>query len=231
MRKLLLFVLLFAAVGSYAQNLQVHYDMGKDRGYMTSTMEMFKPDKMGNTFFFIDMDYGSNDAKGVSLAYWEIARVFKTEKMPLGIHVEYNGGFGNDNKGGTNFAYRINDSWLAGLDYSLNAKDFSKGITFKGLFKHIRDKHDASFQLTSVWYVNFLKNKMTFSGFADFWKEDKDFDFDGVADTEFTFLCEPQLWYHICDHMSVGGEVEFANNFGDTKGFQVNPTLGLKWTF
>ncbi len=232
MRKLLLFVLMISASATFAQNLQVHYDMGKDRGYLTSTMEMFKPDKMGNTFFFIDMDYGSKDVDGVSMAYWEIARVFKTEKMPLGIHVEYNGGFLAKRMDSMNVvSYRINDAWLAGIDYSVNAKDFSKGFTAKALFKHIRGKHDASFQLTGVWYVNFLKNKMTFSGFADFWREDWDFTYDGVADTKYIFLCEPQIWYHICDHMSVGGEVEFANNFGDVEGFQINPTVGLKWTF
>ena len=62
MKKVLL--ILFAAVlalGAYAQNVQTHYDMGKDRGYLTTTVEMFKPDKMGSTFFFVDMDYGRNN--------------------------------------------------------------------------------------------------------------------------------------------------------------------------
>ena len=32
-----------------AQNLQVHYDFGKDRKQITTTLEMFKPDKYGST--------------------------------------------------------------------------------------------------------------------------------------------------------------------------------------
>lgn len=224
-------VLLFAGTSLMAQNLQFHYDLGKDRGYPTTTLEMFKPDKMGNTFFFLDFDYNAGETKGVSLAYFEIARVFKTEKMPIGIHVEYNGGFGQFRAGTDDFAYRINDAWLAGIDYSMNAADFSSGLTLKALFKSIRDKHDVSFQLTAVWYVNFADNKMTFSGFADFWKEDWDFDFDGTVDSKYIFLTEPQIWYHLCDHFSLGGEVEISNNFGGMKGFNVKPTIGAKWTF
>ena len=59
-----------------AQNLQLHYDFWKGRQYLTSTVEMFKPDKHGSTFFFVDMDYDLSDAK-VKLAYWEIARDLK----------------------------------------------------------------------------------------------------------------------------------------------------------
>lgn len=232
MRKILLFCMMIGSAYTFAQNLQVHYDMGKDRGFVTTTIEMFKPDKLGNTFFFVDMNYNSDGVKGVSLAYWEIARVFKTEKMPLGIHVEYNAGFGRYKAvDDTIYGYRINDAWLAGIDYSLSAKDFSKGISFKMLFKHIRDKHDASFQLTSVWYVNFLNDKMTFSGFADFWKEDSDFNFDGIADAGFIFLSEPQIWYHLNENFSFGSELELSNNFGNNEGFQANPTIAVKWTF
>lgn len=231
MKRILLLNILLASLYSSAQNLQVHYDMGKDRGFVTTTIEMFKSDKLGNTFFFIDMNYNSGDTEGISLAYWEISRVFKTERMPFGIQVEYNGGFGqfmgDENLNG----YLINDAWLAGFDYSISAKDFSKGISFKALYKHIRNKTNASFQLTSVWFVNFLDGKMTFKGFADFWKEDIDFNLDGIADADFVFLSEPQLWYHLNDHFSIGGEVELSNNFGNMEGFHVMPTLGAKWTF
>ncbi len=231
MKKILLVCLVFASSALFAQtNLQVHYDLHGDRGYLTTTMEMFKPDNLGNTFFFIDMDYGSNDVDGISLAYWEIARVIKTKKMPVGLHVEYNGGFGTAGKNRA-ISYRINDAWLAGVDYSWNAKDYSKGVTAKVLFKHIRDKHDASFQLTGVWYWHFLNRKLTFTGFMDFWREDVDVNFDGVRDASFIFLTEPQLWYNFCENFSVGGEVEISNYFANMEGLHVFPTVGAKWTF
>ena len=226
---LILFVCLLG-VSSFGQNVQTHYDLGKGREYLTTTVEMFRPDKFGSTFFFIDMDYGSNGVEGVSLAYWEIARAFTFGKCPLALHVEYNGGFGQYMPGG---AYQINDAYLGGVEYSWNAKDFSRGFTLQTLFKSIEDKNKASFQLTGVWYMNMLKNKVTFSGFADFWKEDNVFALGTAAEetTEFVFLAEPQLWYNFCKNFAAGGEVELSSNFAGNKGFMVNPTVAMKYTF
>ncbi len=233
MKKLVLvFIASLFAFGAFSQNIQTHYDMGDGRGYLTTTVEMFKPDKTGNTFFFIDFDYGVGDVKNSpALAYFEIARCFTLGKSPFSWHAEYNGGFGQYNVGDFNKAYSINNAWLTGLDYSWNSSDFSRGFSLKALFKTIKDKNDASFQLTGVWHVNFAKGKMSFTGFADFWKEDNDFNFDGKSDAEFTFLSEPQLWYNCTSKFSVGGEVELSNNFAGHDGFMVNPTLGAKYTF
>lgn len=229
MKKILLFFTLIAFASAIsAQNIQLHYDFGKDRKYVTTTVEMFKPDKLGNTFFFIDFDYGIPGHDFMSNAYFEIARVMTIKKSPFGIHGEYNGGFGKI--ANVNGFYSVNNAWLGGVDYSWNAKDFSKGFSLKVLYKEIQKKQH-SFQLTGVWYVNFAKGKMAFTGFADFWKEDSDFNFDSKTDAEFTFLSEPQLWYNICSHFAVGGEVELSNNFAGMEGFHAMPTLGAKWTF
>jgi hypothetical protein len=234
---LILFVTLLAS-GTYAQNIQTHYDMGKDRGYLTTTVEMFRPDKTGNTFFFIDFDYGVGDVEGVSLAYFEIARCFKLGKSPFSWHGEYNGGFGQWKAGDLGGAYQINDAWLTGVDYSWNAADFSKGYSLKALYKNIRGKHDASFQLTGVWYLNFANSKMSFTGFADFWREDNVFKIGETTSgdpifetTKFVFLAEPQLWYNFNKNFAAGGEVEIASNFAGHKGFKVCPTVALKYTF
>ncbi|HCY40286.1 MAG TPA: DUF5020 domain-containing protein [Prolixibacteraceae bacterium] len=229
MKKLVLaFIASLFAFGAFSQNIQMHYDLGKDRGYLTSTVEMFRPDKTGNTFFFIDFDYGVGDIDGVSLSYFEIARCFKLGKSPFSWHGEYNGGFGQFKATPFNGAYSINNAWLTGLDYSWNASDFSRGFSLKALYKNIAHKHDASFQLTGVWYLNFAKGKMSFTGFADFWKEDNVF---GTKTTDFVFLAEPQLWYNFNKNFAAGGEIELSNNFGGMEGFNVMPTLGAKYTF
>ena len=48
-------------------------------------------------------------------------------------------------------------------------------------------------------------------------------------------LSEPQLWFNANDHLSIGTEVEFSNNFiyntYDDQSFFVNPTIALKWNF
>lgn len=226
-RVLLLFALAAFAFSASSQNLQTHYDFGKDRGYVTTTVEMFKPDKLGNTFFFIDFDYGAGDVEGVSLAYFEIARCMKLGKSPFSWHGEYNGGFGQWKAADAGGAYTINNAWLTGLDYSWNAADFSRGFSLKALYKNIantmNDKPN-NFQITGVWYVNFAKGKMSFTGFADFWKEKN-------PNGDFIFLAEPQLWFNACTHFAIGSEIELSNNFAGMDGFHVMPTLGVKWTF
>lgn len=108
-----LIMLLCCGVMVNAQNIQLHYDFGNNiydelggRAKLTTTVEMFKPDKWGSTFFFVDMDYAKNE---VASAYWEIARELKFWKAPVSIHVEYDGGI--------NY---IKDSYLGGVTYTYN---------------------------------------------------------------------------------------------------------------
>jgi hypothetical protein len=224
-KTLLTLILALMVSGLFSQNLQVHYDLGKDRKFVTTTLEMFKPDKWGSTFFFVDFDYNANDVEGVSLAYLEIARAVKFWSSPFALQVEYNGGFGQFMPGG---AYQIYDAWLAGGQYTLNTADYSKIFTLQLLYKNIRGKHDFAYQITGVWSMHFMDKKVSFTGFADFWREDNVF---GTETTEFVFLTEPQLWYNFGQHLSLGGEVEVSSNFAGNKGMMVNPTLAAKWTF
>jgi len=228
-RVLLLFALFAFAVSVSAQNVQTHYDFGKDRGYITTTVEMFKPDKTGNTFFFIDFDYGIPGHEHMSNAYFEIARVMTLGKTsPFGWHAEYNGGFGKiPNLDGY---FSVNNAWLTGVDYSWNAEDFSKGVTLKVMYKGIQDKQ-SSVQFTGIWYLNFANEKLSFTGFADFWKEDSDFNFDGTTDATWIFLAEPQLWFNASKKFAIGTEIELSSNFAGMEGINVMPTLGAKYTF
>ena len=232
MRKLLvLAVLIFAIFCGKAQNIQLHYDFGgalydKDldgRPVLTSTVEMFKPDRWGNTYFFVDMDYTS---KGVASGYWEIARELRFWQPPFSAHIEYNGGVFT---GGS-----INNAYLGGATYTYNNKNYTGGFTLTAMYKYIqRHKTPNNFQLTTTWYLHFAKNGLcTFSGFADWWREKN-------AHGNFIFLSEPQFWVNLnklkCVHdmfkLSVGSEVELSNNFSNHNGFYVIPTIAVKWTF
>lgn len=229
MKKVLLSMILLASITLQAQtNLQLHYDFGKDRKYVTSTLEMFKPDKWGNTFFFVDIDYNMGPDNHPSMAYMEIARCLKFWKAPLSLHVEYNGGIGSYNNGLSEVAFPINNSYLSGLDYGINNADFSKTLNLKALYKHITGKQESA-QFTAVWGLHFMDRKISFTGFADFWWEDNNY-ING-SQTSTVFISEPQLWYNFTENFSAGGEVELANNFGGVKGFKACPTLAVKWNF
>ncbi len=231
----LLLILLGLSCGLKAQDidLQLLYDFGEDRDFLTSTVEMFNADAYGSTFFFIDMNYDANGVKGVSESYWEITRSFTiNEELPVALHFEYDGGQGQfaiDEE--NNQAYTISDAYLSGLDFIWNSEDFSSGVTFQTLYKYIRRTEQDSYQLTLVWYFNFLDGKVTFNGFADFWGEDSDFDHDGSVDADTVFLSEPQIWYNFNEYWAGGSEIEFGHNFGGIEGWKVCPTIAVKHTF
>lgn len=213
-----------------AQNIQVMYDF--ERGCVTSTVEMFRPDAGGSTYFFIDMDC----APKMTGAYWEIAREFNfwqdTKLSWLSAHIEYNGGLNTS-------AMSFNNCWLGGITYSGHSKDFTKTWSLSALYKVIpgtiglSGKPDIhSFQITGVWGIKFAKGWCSFDGFFDFWREPRSW-----QGTEYIFMTEPQFWVNFnkikgCDklNLSLGGEVEISANFVD-KGFHVLPAVGAKWTF
>ena len=245
MKRFLLLILLVGTLSAKAQNVQLHYDFGRHaykslnssdksmaRPALTSTVEMFRPDKWGSTFFFVDMNYN----QGVQGAYWEIARelnFWQNSKVNwLSAHIEYNGGLDR-------LAGSYNDAFLFGVTYSGHSKDFSKTWSITASYKHIPrtigldgKKDEANFQITGVWGITFLKGYLNFTGFVDFWRECRPW-----QGTSYIFLTEPQLWFNVnaikgCEkiNLSVGTEVELSNNFV-AKGFFAIPTLAVKWTF
>lgn len=227
--------LVLTGLCAMAQNLQLHYDFRRSNdenavpaGVFTSTLEMFKADKYGSTFFFVDMNYGESDVKGVSLAYWEIARSLKFWENPLSMHIEYNGGSGIYKAGDMYGGYPINDAWLFGVDYAWNNSDFTKGLTLEAMYKYIQGFGTPSYQITAVWYMHMFDRKLSFTGFADFWKQTGTF--NGGKQRKFVFLTEPQIWYNINPNFSVGGEVEVSSGFV-SYDISAYPTVALKYNF
>ncbi len=216
-----------------AQNVQLHYDLGRklngqdqaERPQLTTTVELFRADKWGNTFFFVDMDYRR---EGVTSAYWEISREFCLGKLPLNLHLEYNGGLSNS------FSYK--NAYLVGLTYAYNRRDYSAGFTLTPMYRYLaRQDRPDSWQLTGTWYLNLAGGLCTFNGFADLWG-DRHF----VTGKNTTiFITEPQLWLNLnklpgvdpAFRLSVGTEVEISSNFAAMDKTIINPTLALKWTF
>jgi len=228
MKKITTLLFFLVPMTIMAQNLQFLYDFGKDHNYSTTTLEMFKPDKWGDSFFFVDFYYDMGPEKHPSSAYMEIARNLKLWKGPLSAHVEYNGGLGsfsNTTAFTGQAAFPINNAWLGGIDYGFHNADFSKTLNLQAMYKHIVGKQESA-QFTAVWGLHFFNRKLSFTGFADFWFED-----NAAKTTSTVFMTQPQLWYNFTDHLSAGAEVEFANNFAETDGFIVRPKLAAKWNF
>jgi len=236
------------AVGAFAQtNLQVFYDFGEDRKMVTSTLEMFKADDWGSTFFFVDYSYlnqdyrNEKDALGVKIhpdtygaydSYFEIARAINfwqdSSLGALSAHIEFNAGVG--------YGFR---NWLFGAEYFLHNDDFSNTFTFELMYKTFKGSEShLPLQFTFVWGMNnlFGVEGLKFSGFADIWGEDGPYADKDKSESSLTFISEPQLWYNVgslfgCENLNAGCEVELSNNFAGNAGFMCNPCIGLKWDF
>lgn len=235
MRKFLFIGILLCAMGTQAQNIQVLYDLGNGRKHVTTTLEMFRPDDWGDTFYFVDIDYKFDKYNHPGLAYMEFARNLRFWEKPISIHLEYNGGLMATNDG---VFIPINNALLTGVDFGWKDKSFTKFFNLQLLYKNIVGKNRDSFQITGVWNLNYFNSKLTLSGFADFWREDninfvnaKGAPLATPTNTKYVFMTEPQVWYNVTEHLSLGGEIELATNFGAVDGFKACPALGLKWNF
>ena len=239
MKKILLSALLFiACLPMFAQlNVQMHYDLGNgiygnelsNRPHFTATVENFKADKWGSTFFFVDLDFGDNTMKSV---YAEFSREFNLGKSPFAAHIEYNGGLSGFGS--------YNDAYLAGGAWNWANKNFSKTFSFQLLYKYLANQPSSnkhSWQVTTVWGIHFAKGLCSFSGFADLWH-------DNSVTGNLIFCSEPQFWFHlnalesVSDDfkLSLGAEVELTKNMvwptdGLNDNFYAIPTLAAKWTF
>ena len=253
----------FAMAASAQFNLQYHYDLGRhmnsnseaNRQLFTVTAEFFRPDKLGSTYLFIDMDYRGNKGyqqnqptpanyQGPISTYWEMSRDFtfakvKNTNSSFTAHIEYDGGLNNQQS--------FQQSVLVGPAWQWHNNDFSKTFTFQALYKQFFSSKTcnahSSFQTTAVWGINFAKGLCTFSGFADLWYGyTTSFDDNGAQKKGLVFLSEPQFWFNVIgkdrqnDKLSIGTEFELSNNFiwptnGATRTFYFNPTVAVKYTF
>ena len=235
------------ATGAAAQtNIQVFYDFGSDRNYVTTTIEGFYNDNWGNTYFFVDHDFSSSSGStyGLGGTYMEITRCLNfwqnTALSPLSLHIEYNGGVYN--------TYEISNAFLAGVDLFLHSKDMRYRLNLKVLYKWIDYTEDdfrsmVPMQFTAVRGIDnlFGLKGLNFSGFADFWWEDHYLYSDHYGEilpevSHCIFSTEPQLWYNVgrhfgCENFNIGTEIELSYDFGSARGFWCRPCLGIKWEF
>lgn len=246
-KKIFLFFLFVLPIGLSAQNLQFHYDLGRqlynhlsNRPPVTTTIDCFKTDKWGSTYFFCDLNY-MND--GMTDAYWEIYREFNiTKNKQFAAHIEYNGGQLTGKVPEGYYGDRFQHAVLIGPAWNWANATGSKTFSVQAMYKYyFKNKHKgqnpfSGFQLTEVWGLNFASDLCTFSGFCDLW-------YDPNVNGKLILLSEPQFWFNLNTikgwngvNLSLGSEVRITNNAvytdeGQNNRFFVIPTLAAKWTF
>ena len=239
MKKILLSALLLVATlpMSAQLNVQIHSDFGNtfygnelsNRSHLTATVENFKADKWGSTYFFVDLDFGDNTMKSV---YGEFSRELRFWEVPISFHVEYNGGLSGFGS--------YNDAYLTGATWNWANKDFRKTFSLQLLYKYLANQSSGnkhSWQVTTVWGIHFAKGLCTFSGYADLWH-------DNSVKGNLVLSSEPQFWFNLYAldsvdddfKLSLGAEVELTKSLvwpadGLNDRFYAIPTLAAKWTF
>ena len=245
----ILVLMIFMGLGfaAKAQNIQVMYDFGGERQYVTTTLEMYKPDKWGNTFFFVDIYHNGKNHPGnfgPMGTYMEIERglnFWQDSKLKdLSAHVEYTGGLGVIPLG---IGYNINNAWMFGAEYCFHSEDYKNTLTVYAMYKTIaKTNKKLPLQFSIVWGMQDIFNVkgLRFNGFADLWWEENSWiGCQGPYTTQFSFITEPQIWYNVgqffnCPNFNIGGEVEMSYNFSGLNNpnkLCVNPCLGVKWDF
>jgi hypothetical protein len=236
MKKLIVLFTIVMPLKVTAQNLQLHYDFGDERKYFTSTLEMFRPDTLGSTFWFVDFDFNlPGSPRSMSAAYWEISRDFyipglrkKDAFDQLTFHLEYNDGFtAYKISGDTLGAASYNNVFLTGFSHPVRLGKVI--ITTQWLLRLPRGMNSPDFQFTLVWFQPVFKGKVLVTGYSDFYSQDKT---DNHDKKELVFQTEPQFWYMITQKIAAGGEVEISKNFpAGPAGWKCSPTLALRWEF
>ncbi len=224
-------------------NLQFHWDFQRD--FLTVTQEFYGTDKLGFTFFFMDLNFdhyrGGEFRKqdGVTDFYFEFMRYFKiasVKRWDLNFTIQYDDG-----------TAPIARWWLAGLNLSnivLGPFNLSTEFLLKQEYKL-----KVNWQYTLVWYAEFFGGKLIFNGFLDYWMNDIDnptwpkFDPE-FARTKYSLQTEPQIGWRFSPHWKIGSEVEISRGFlGSVSGrlmqeenyrydkWYVLPTVFLQYNF
>lgn len=218
-KKRIFLPILFSAT-LLAHNLQLHYDLG--RKHFTSTFEMYVEDKLGYTFWFMDIDYNNpvNGFKNASLAYGEFFRYFSISRTrQLYFTIQYNDGLTN--------SFSFSPVWLAGIQAPILK------LPCEILLRKEVGTRGLTFQVTFVWFYDF--ERFEISGYIDIWNTG-----NGYPKNRLAFMSEPQFWYKVTPSIYLGGEIEISTNFSGAwtkdRNFQkdklfIIPTVGLKWVF
>jgi hypothetical protein len=236
MKKLFLLFLIILSYKGFSQNLQLHYDFGEDRNYLTATLEMFKPDTFGYTFWFVDFDFNyPGDPRSMSSAYGEISHDFYIPGLKkvhgfeqFGFHLEYDDGFAiykQDSAEMTGISY--NSIFLTGFSYPISIGQVT--LTTQYLLRMPRGMDVPDFQFTVVWFQPVLKNKLLITGYFDIWSQDK---IANPDKKEVVFQAEPQFWWMVRPKLGLGGEIEISKNFPvGPNEWEFMPTLAFRWEF
>ena len=205
---LLCFCSLFAKAQVWG-DIQVMYDYGHNFG--TLTTEIGHTDKHGNSYGFVDFDFGAKESNGMYLEYGYNLHIAKN----FFGRAEYNGGLLFE-KGFAHGTY-AHGALLGGAYQKKIKKTFLElQLMYRMDVDYNARNTGHGLQGTGVWNTTFLKDKVYFGGYVDL-------NYQGTL-KKFEFGSEMQLLYCFREFGS-GVEVELENWSGEVSA---HPKMMLK---
>ena len=208
----------------------------------TFTLEGTGLDKIGSTYFFIDLEVGNANVfsdKMLGGTYIEFTREWcfwrKSRLSGLSVHTEFDAGvgYGGDSWGSRANGWDFKTALLGGLSYTW--LDPGKWMVQLQLLNRytLKDRYGnggEGFQMTLVWQYDPVK-WFTFSGYGDFFANPEG---GRLGPEAFHVVVEPYCWFNITGYLAVGTRIRTSYNFYKDCGtydrrFYCAPTIGLKW--
>lgn len=207
-------IIAFFLVGEVSsQNIQILHNIESGNNRPVITLEHFNTDKYGSNYAFTDFEF--NGYKGaINTAFVKINRMLNFWDNPLSINFEYTGGLFYTPE----FSSSINNVWVVGGDYQLNSNDYSKILNLKLGYRIEPKIKSESYQFSAIWNLNYFNNKISINGFLH----------NYIQHNKAIIYAEPQIWYNIDKHLSLGGEVRTGYNFNAPQ-WKAIPAIGIKY--
>ena len=218
-------------------NIQLLYDCVETP---ITTIETYKGDRWGDTYFFIDHYYFTHQSDGQRSwtdveSYYEFERGLNfwknTRLRDLFLHLEFDFNSIGNGSGMT----------CIGARYAFHNADFSRTASVALMYDHFigNGSADVPLKFTGTWNVGHLfgLGGLTFNGFFDVWGNNTEYLTDQmeIGYAHFSVVSQPQLWMNMSDigvpNLNLGGEVVLGYNHRGTHGLSCQPCVGLKWVF
>jgi len=232
----------FYFMPSFSQQLQLHYDARhtidpthNQKNFTTLYFECFKEQDSGKTFFKpgsfllkMQADFLGQQSN-LGKFYMQVSQSFRCWQPKVFLNVQYSGGLGVTEPKA--YSFYINNTFSLGLSYPFKWK--GAYLTSQLNFKYVPYKKTSSdFLYTLYWWRGLFKYKAEFAGDFSIWTENKNHgdEFTGnLHGKRFAFFAEPQFWYNVSQHFSVGTKANMYYHINTTDNiFQVYPTIAVR---
>lgn len=242
MKLLIVGVSCILCYSTFAQALQLHYDIrhsidpkNNAKNFPSLYFEYFKAQDTGKSFikpgsFLLKMQADfSGEKNNMSNFYMQVSQSFRCWKPKIFLNIQYSGGLGITEP--RQYSYYIVNTYSIGLSYPFKWANtyLSSVLNYKNTYFN-KPSNDVLYTL--YWWKGLLHYKAEFAGDFSVWTENKNHGDERTKDMygkRFYFFAEPQGWYNINKTLAFGTKINMNYHVLTTKNvLQVYSTRAVR---